>query len=299
MGKEAALFVPSGTMANQIAIKLHTQPAEEIITEKDSHIFYYETAGMSFISGVQPRLVDSENGEMSIEELEKAVRPDVYYFPKTSLLCLENTHNRKGGTVLSLAYIEAVSSFAIANSLKMHLDGARLWNASLATGISLAKYSQFFDTVSVCLSKGLGAPVGSLLAGTKENIIKARKIRKILGGGMRQAGMLAAAGLYAIQHNFAKMARDHHNTKAFSILLDASGHFEIMSEPQTNILKFKPVNENISSLKLIEMCVENNLLLSYFDDNVIRAVFHLDIKDDEIEKAADILIAQIEILTKK
>jgi threonine aldolase len=227
LGKEAALFVPSGTMSNQIGIKINTNDGDEIIAESESHIYYYETAAPSLISRVQFRLIESERGEMNPEKVRAAIRPDVYYFPRTSMLCVENTHNRHGGSVISLENIKQLKRIAIENNLAFHLDGARLWNASAATGISEADYVKDFDTVSVCLSKGLGAPVGSVLVGTKEKINRALKWRKILGGGMRQAGMLAAAGLFALKENRKLLTQDHINAKAFANVIAQCEHLHI------------------------------------------------------------------------
>jgi len=182
-GKEAALFVTSGTMSNQLAIKCHTQEGDEIIVEYSAHIFQYETAGGSFISRVQIYPIPGKYGMMKLQDIEDAVRPDVYYFPKTKLICLENTHNRAGGSILGYNYITDVSALAKRHGIHMHLDGARLWNASIATGISIGEYAKHFDSLSICLSKGLGAPAGSVLCGSSEFIERARKYRKILGGG--------------------------------------------------------------------------------------------------------------------
>ncbi len=213
LGKEEALFVPSGTMGNQISIKVHTQAGDELIAERDAHIFQYETGGAAFLSSVQVHTVQGERGILTAGHVREAIRPEIYYMPRTRLICLENTHNRAGGSIYPLRVIEEIEALAREQKLKMHLDGARLWNACVATGISPATYAGFFDSVSVCLSKGLGAPVGSVIAGSKDFIDSARHYRKIFGGGMRQAGILAAAGLYALDHNIARLIEDHEKAK--------------------------------------------------------------------------------------
>ena len=209
LGKPAALYVPSGVMANQLAVKLHTQPGDEVIVEKDSHIFNYETVAPSILSGVQLHTIEGQRGVLRAEQLAPAVRPPAYYMPRTTLICLENTHNRAGGTVYPIEEIKRIRDFARALGIKLHLDGARLWNASVATGITPREYAQYFDTISVCFSKGLGAPVGSALVGSEDAIQRARRFRKIFGGGMRQAGIIAAGALYALEHNVNRLKEDH------------------------------------------------------------------------------------------
>lgn len=291
LGKEAALFVPSGTMGNQIAIKAWTNPGDEIIIEADAHVFYYETGGLAFNSGVQVNTVKSLNGEMDLDEIEEKIRPNIYYLPTTKVISLENTHNRHGGAILSLDYIRKCGDLAKKHDIKFHLDGARLWNASAETGISLADYAEPFDSVSVCLSKGLGAPVGSVLVGGKELIEKAWKIRKILGGGMRQAGVLAAAGLYALDNNFPKMKQDHDRARAFAEGLAQSGSVSVAPERvQTNMVVFGipldlPVNE------FIERCKSKGVLLGGVGKNFIRAVFHLHITNEDARKAVEVVLS--------
>ncbi|MBE2226655.1 MAG: threonine aldolase family protein, partial [Ignavibacteria bacterium] len=203
-GKPAALFVTSGCMGNQLAIKSHTNPAEEIIAEWDSHIVKYEIAGPSFISGVQVMPLKGTHGVMDAGEIEAHIRPDWYHYPKTSLVCIENTHNRAGGTVYPLNEIKSVSKVCRNNNLKLHLDGARIFNASVESGVSVKEYASQVDSITFCFSKGLGAPIGSILCGDEEFITRAHKYRKILGGGMRQAGIIAAGALYAIENNVTR-----------------------------------------------------------------------------------------------
>jgi threonine aldolase len=232
LGKEAALFVPSGVMGNQLAIKAHTQPGDEVLVDSESHIFHYETAAPSIISGVQLHCVESDWGELSAEHsarIRERIRPSAYYYPRTSLLCLEQTHNRYSGAVLSAETAHAASSLAREHGLALHCDGARFWNACVAGGenanlnTTISANAAAFDSLSLCLSKGLGAPVGSVLVGTRSMITIAHKWRKILGAGMRQTGMLAAAGLYALEHNLPLLAHDHRRARLFAELIAADG----------------------------------------------------------------------------
>src|SRR5262245_42720116 len=202
LGKEAALFVPSGTMSNQVCVKTHTQPGDELLLETTCHIYNYEAGGPAVLSGVMCRTVDGDFGVLDVTQLDDKIRPENEHLVRTRLVCLENTHNRGGGRVYPLEKIRAISAWARENGLRMHLDGARLWNAVVASGIPAAEWARHFDSVSVCFSKGLGAPIGSALAGTREFVAKAKRIRKLFGGGMRQAGIAAAAALYAVDHHF-------------------------------------------------------------------------------------------------
>lgn len=288
-GKEAALFVPSGTMSNQLSLKILTNPGDEVICDADAHIYYYETAAPAILSNLQIRPVKSDYGEPLIEDMKSVVRPDVYYFPKSSIISLENTHNRHGGTILGLDYINSVNQFAAENGLKLHLDGARIWNAIAASGVSGLEYAKYFETLSVCLSKGLGAPVGSLIVSTKENIAKALKWRKIFGGGMRQAGLLAAAGIYAIKNNFAKLEIDHANAKTFAnAISEIDGISLDMKRVQTNIVRFE-LSQNINPQEFLQNCKAKGLLMSYFDGSTIRAVFHLNISSEQAKSSIEII----------
>lgn len=289
LGKEAALFVPSGTMSNQIGIKINTNDGDEIIAESEAHIYYYETAAPSLLSRVQFRLIDSERGEMNPEKVKAAIRPDVYYYPKTSMICVENTHNRHGGSVISLENTKQLKRIAEEHGMAFHLDGARLWNASAATGISEAEYVKDFDSISVCLSKGLGAPVGSVLVGTKEKMKQALKWRKILGGGMRQAGILAAAGLYALKENRQLLAKDHINAKTFAKILNNCEHLKVdMNSVKTNMIIFDFPNSLIAD-KLIKALANKGVLVSAVGVFSIRAVMHFQIEEKEAISAAEII----------
>lgn len=295
LGKEAALFVPSGTMSNQIALAINTSQGDEILCEKNSHIFYYETAAPSIISKVQIRTFDAPSGVPTSEQLESKIRDDIYYYPNTTLLCLENTHNRYGGLVLNNDNIKEIRQFTQSKNIKMHLDGARLWNASIYSGISLKEYSSSFDTISLCFSKGLGAPIGSILVGSNSDIQKALKWRKILGGGMRQVGLLAAACSYAIDNNFKLLEKDHINTKNFAVKLEdlivnkfgKNDLFLIKNEIQTNILVFG-VTENINFDKFVENIKSKGIKFNTLDSKTLRLVFHLDISESMTNEAINI-----------
>ena len=289
LGKEAALYVPSGVMGNQICLNVHTNPSDEVICEADAHIFQYESGSPAALSGIQLYPVKGNNGIIDPESVKPLVRPaSAYYMPRSKVLEVENTHNRAGGTVYSVNQIEALKKVADEFNLKFHLDGARLWNASVATNTSLDKYCSYFDSVSVCLSKGLGAPIGSIIAGSKDFITEAFRVRKGWGGGMRQVGILAAAGLYAVKNNISRLEEDHEKAKILAKSINHSGNFEInMSNVQTNILIFKPLK--ISVEESLKRCEENGLLLSVGQVGTLRAVTHLDVSFDDIETACEII----------
>lgn len=289
LGKEAALFVPSGTMSNQIALAINTNTGDEIICEEDAHIYKYETAGPSIISRIQVKPIHSENSIMNTDDIINAIRPDDYYFPVTSLICLENTHNSKGGRVAPLEYIKKVANVAKSNKLNFHLDGARLWNASIAAAVSPKEYVQDFDTISVCLSKGLGAPIGSVLVSSKERIKKALKIRKILGGGMRQAGILAAAGLFALKNNINRLADDHKNAKDFAVELSGFEFLNLdLNTVETNMVFFV-LDNRIPAADFIEKCKQKGVLIGSSAKQTIRAVFHLDVDRNDTFRAVEII----------
>ncbi len=288
-GKEAGLFVPTGTMSNQVSLGILTNPGEEVIADANAHIFIYENGAPSRWFGIQIMPIPSEDGAMPIEKIEQAIRPDVYYLPKTTVIELENTHNRHGGTILSLDYIKSVYELAQKNNIKMHLDGARIWNAHVATKTPLSEYGKYFDTVNVCFSKGLGAPVGSMVLSSHENIKKAWKIRKTLGGGMRQVGVLAAAAKFAIVNNLHKLIDDHKKAIAFSLLMQKSGLFHIdEAKVQTNIVMvdlLHPINisDYVAELK------RQGLLINAISKNRLRAVFHLNNSMHDASEAANIM----------
>jgi threonine aldolase len=290
LGKEAALFVPSGVMANQLAVKTHTQPGDEVIVESESHIFNYETAGAAFLSNVQLHPVQGTRGILSAEQVAQAIRSSVYYNPKTSLICLENTHNKAGGTIYPLEDIKSISKVAIQHDIAFHLDGARLWNASVETGIPPKEYAYYFDTVSVCYSKGLGAPVGSALAGKHETIERARKFRKIFGGGMRQAGILAAGALYALENNVARLKEDHRKAKLLAERLEGILGIQIHKNyVQTNIVVIDIQGRKESARDILKHLKEKGVLLSEMSYTTLRAVTHLDVSMEQVNIAADII----------
>jgi threonine aldolase len=285
-GKEAALFTTSGVLANQLGIKCLTEPGDEVIVESNSHIMNYENAAPSVISNVQLLPVLGKNGIIKVSGIENSIRPDIYYFPRTSLICLENTHNRAGGVIYPIEIIREIRKFALSKNIKMHLDGARIFNAFVETGISIKEYASYFDSISFCFSKGLGAPVGSIFCSTKENIDKARKYRKILGGGMRQAGIIASAALYAVQNNIARLKDDNNNAKYFAERISKLPHIDIeLENVQTNIVIFKidiPVN------KFKENLFDQGILMIEASNDTMRAVFHLGVSDKQTEIAVKI-----------
>lgn len=292
LGKEAALFVPSGVMANQIALKVHTQPGDEVIAESGSHVYNYETAAAAFISSVQIHTIEGKRGVITADQIPGAVRSPIYYNPRTRLICLENTHNRAGGTIYPIEEIKKINALAHSLSLSMHLDGARLWNAWMATGIHPREYAHWFDSVSVCFSKGLGAPVGSAIAGTQGFIDNARKVRKILGGGMRQAGILAAGAIYAVQHNVERLREDHEKARFFADQLHALPGFAIdMESVQTNIVIIDIGKTGKTPGEIIAILRALRVLLSEMSNTTIRAVMHLGVTMEDVVKAVDIIKA--------
>lgn len=297
-GKESALFVPTGVMGNQLAIAVHTQRGDEIIVESESHIFHYETAAPALIAGVQMYCIPSQQGEIPLESLSEAIRPPVYYFPKTSLICIEQTHNRHGGTVLSLEYMQSLHAFAQKHNLPIHCDGARIWNACAATTIEPHEYGKYADTLSVCLSKGLGAPIGSVLIGTKDHIDQARHWRKVLGGGMRQAGILAAAGMHALQNHRSTLQEDHQKAALFASLISRDSNCTIANSSgmvESNIVVID-CGDHISPVDIQKRCAEQALILSMGRGRCLRAVFHRDIPMDAIHTAAEIFCSSYHLL---
>ncbi len=288
-GKEDALFVPSGVMGNQLCLNVLTQPGDEIICDKNAHIFQFESGSPAMLSGLSMNLLDGKNGVITPEQVENAIRPSsAYYMPRTKVIEVENTHNVAGGVVQPIENIKALKILADKHNLKMHLDGARLWNASVATGISVAEYSSYFDTISVCLSKGLGVPVGSIIMGENGMIEETFRVRKSWGGGMRQIGILAAAGLYAVENNFKRLAEDHENAKILANHLSQIKGVEIdTSLVETNIVVFK--SATLSSEDVIFKSKEKGLLLVPIGVGELRAVTHLDISREDIERAKQIL----------
>ncbi len=275
--KESALFFPSGTMANQTAIKIHTQPGEQLICDKYSHIFNYEGGGVSFNSGVSCRLIDGDRGMMTAEEIGKAINPpDFYHSPLTSLVCIENTTNKGGGACWDYTELENIKKVCLDNNLAYHLDGARLWNAMVAKNEKPNKYGELFDTISICFSKGLGCPVGSVLVGNKEAIAKALRIRKILGGGMRQAGYLAAAGIYALENNIERLKEDHKKAKEIGAELSILNFVKKVEKIETNIVIFEIDESYMTTDTFVQKLKEKNVHIIDMGQGKLRAVTHLD-----------------------
>lgn len=290
LGKEAALFVPSGTMANQIAIKVMTRPAEEVIMAEGAHPFMYEGGGAAVISSVQIKTLPAERGVLKPEDVGAAVRPFDVHQPTTRLVCIENTANRGGGTVYPLETIKAIRDAIRMKGVGMHMDGARLFNAVIAGKTSPEEYSAQFDTVSFCLSKGLGAPVGSMLVSDRQTIDSALRWRKMLGGGMRQAGILAAAGLYALEHNIDRLADDHANARLLADAIADMDGLEINPDDvETNIVIFSITRPNLSPAELAFKLKEKGLLVIPFGPAQIRAVTHLDVDGKDVDRAITIL----------
>jgi len=290
LGKEAALFVPSGTMANQLAVRLHTNPGDEMIVEAGSHVVRYESGAAAGLSGVQTCWVPGIRGILEPEQIEAAIRPSDYHNPPTTLISLENTHNRGGGSIYPLPTILAIRKIAEARGIAMHLDGARLFNAVVASGIPAAEYARSFETVSFCLSKGLGAPVGSLICSDASRIAKLRRLRKMFGGGMRQAGIIAAAGLYALEHNIQRLAEDHRHAKQFAGALVGLRGVRITPEHiETNIVVFDIQETGRTAEDVLDKLKAQGLLLVPFGPATLRAVTHLDISTSQIEQACAIL----------
>ncbi|MBF0528175.1 MAG: low-specificity L-threonine aldolase, partial [Deltaproteobacteria bacterium] len=284
LGREAALFVPSGTMANTLAIKVLTHPGDEIILADGSHPFMFEGAAPSIICAVQTRVLPAPRGLLEPDQILPAIRPHDIHHPPTSLITLENTHNRGGGTVYPLATVAAIREVADRHSLSVHMDGARLLNACAATGHKPAEYARYAHTVCFCLSKGLGAPVGSLLVGDRATISQARRWRKMLGGGMRQAGFLAAAGIYALDHHVERLSEDHNLAKTLARGLARMDGLELDPEAvETNIVIFSINRQELTAATLADRLKNHGILVQVIGHRQIRAVTHLDVDRDDID----------------
>jgi threonine aldolase len=275
-GMEDALFFPSGTMANQTAIKLHTQPGDKLICDKYAHVYNYEGGGAAFNSGVTCKLIDGHRGMFTAKQLEEAVsgRSDIHV-PYSRLVCVENTTNKGGGACWDFSELEKIQKISKENNLAFHLDGARLFNALVEKNETPNQYGHLFDTISICLSKGLGAPVGSILLGSKEHIAKALRIRKLFGGAMRQVGFLAAAGIYALDNHVARLAVDHQKAKEIGVVLESLSYVTKVETIETNIVIFY-VDEAIGDANFINKMKEKNILLTPMGEGKIRIVTHLD-----------------------
>ena len=288
LGKESALFVPTGTMANQIAIGLHAGPGDELLCEATAHVFVWEGGGIARLWGVSPRPLATENGLLDIKRLAGKIRPNDPHYAQTRLLCLENTHNRGGGRVHPLRQVTELSAWARSNGLAVHLDGARLMNAVVASGVPASVWASHFDTVAICFSKGLGAPVGSALVGSAETICKAHRLRKVLGGGMRQAGIIAAGAIYALDHNVDRLAEDHANAQIIAQAVEQTEGLSLESGPvETNLIWIEVDPSLGQASEVAARLRESGVLVSPLGPQVLRACTHLDISRDQAEQAAD------------
>ena len=287
-GKESALFCPSGTMTNQIAIKCHTQPGDELICDVNSHIYNYEGGGISSNSGVQEKLKQGDRGRITAKHIEDNINADYDWLTRTSLVCLENTVNRAGGSFYDLETIKQIKVVCEKNKLPLHLDGARIFNAIVENNYSATDIGSQFDSISICLSKGLGAPIGSLLLGSKSFIKKARRVRKVFGGGMRQAGYLAAAGIFALDNNINRLTQDHLRAKEIGMVLSKLSYVESVMPVDTNIVIFN-LTDKYTAVSFEEALKPFNIKLAAFGKQTIRFVTHLDFTDDMLTKVIDVL----------
>jgi threonine aldolase len=290
LGKEAALFVPSGTMSNLISVRLHCRPGDGLICEAGCHIHSFEQGGYAQINGVAAQPVVGEQGIMRLEQLDGLVWADNPHFPRARLLCLENTHNRGGGRIQPYEIVESLCGWAQQHGLRTHLDGARLFNAVVATGIEAARWARHFDTVSVCFSKGLGAPVGSAVAGPRELVREAVRHRKVFGGGMRQAGVLAAAAIYALDQNIERLAEDHANARRLAAGIGQIERVRLASETfDTNLLYFRVDPAWMTAAALASRLAEHGVLMVATGRDTVRAVTHLDVSATDVDRAIEVL----------
>ena len=287
-GKEAALFCPSGTMTNQIAIKVNTKPLDELICDVDSHVYQYETGGYAFHSGVAVNLIQGKNGKITANQIASVIKPGYDWQPISRLVVLENTCNKGGGSYYTLDEVAPIADLCKSKGLKLHLDGARIFNALVETGEDTKDWGRHFDTISICMSKGLGAPVGSLLLGDKETVREARRFRKVMGGGMRQAGYLAAACIYALENHIDNLKIDNDKAKKIGLLLSQMPYVKSIKPVFTNILIFE-LQDNIKDTDFLEKLKSKGILATAFGNNTIRFVFHLQITDEMVTKIRDVL----------
>ncbi|GAA4436340.1 GntG family PLP-dependent aldolase [Pontibacter saemangeumensis] len=290
-GMEAGLFCPSGTMTNQIAIKVHTQPLTEVICDITAHIYQYEGGGIAFNSAASMALVHGTRGKMTPQQVEAHIRPpDNIHFPETKLVALENTCNKGGGTYYSIEEIAAISRVCRRHQLALHLDGARVFNALAASGDSAQDYGRYFDSISVCLSKGLGAPVGSVLLGSSGFVNRARRVRKVLGGGMRQAGYLAAACIYALDHHVERLQEDHRKAKELEAALLQTDYVESVLPVETNIVIFR-LNAVYSDKAFVDALASKGIRAASFGPQMVRFVTHLDVTEQMLQHTLQVLQA--------
>jgi threonine aldolase len=283
-GMEAALFCPSGTMTNQVAIKCHTQPGDEVICDRMSHVYIYEGGGIAFNSGCQVKPLAGDFGRISAGQIAESINPDDVHKTRTRLISLENTANRGGGSCYDFAEIERIREICSKNNLILHLDGARLWNALVARPEKPVQYGQIFDSISVCLSKGMGAPVGSLLLGRKDFIKQARRVRKVFGGGMRQAGYLAAAGIYALENNIHRLAEDHDHAKQIAVALGKKEFTGNIMPVETNIVIFEVKGSYYSARSFCDKLKQNDIRCLPISQTQVRMVTHLDFTKEMLKR---------------
>jgi threonine aldolase len=287
-GKEAALFCPSGTMCNQVAIKILTRPMDEIICDQRSHIYYYEGGGWAFHSGCSIRFINGDRGRITAQDVLDNINGDNVHHPVTKLVSIENTHNKGGGSFYTMDTLKEISAVCKKNNLHLHLDGARIFNALAETKDAPAEAGKLFDTVSCCLSKGLGAPVGSLLISSRENIRQARRVRKVMGGGMRQAGFIAAAGLFALENNIPRLKEDHRRAKELGKTISTLAYVKELLPVDTNIIVFT-LNDDKDAGKFLDYLSASNIKAVLFGKNTVRFVTHLDVDDAMIAKTLEVL----------
>ncbi|MCO6499908.1 MAG: aminotransferase class I/II-fold pyridoxal phosphate-dependent enzyme [Vicingus serpentipes] len=287
-GKEAAIFCPSGTMTNQIAIKIHSNAPGEIICDELSHVYKYEGGGIGFNSGLATKLLQGNAGRLTAQQIKEAISVDDVHFPETQLISLENTCNKGGGSVYDIDEIRKINALCADKKLKLHLDGARIFNALEESDYTAKDIGELFDTISVCLSKGLGAPVGSLLLGNKSDIQQARRIRKVLGGGMRQAGYLAAAGIYALENNIVRLKDDHKKAKILETTLSQISYVKAVLPVYTNIVVFEVI-DSIDATEIIKKLAAKNIKVASFGPQQIRLVTHLNFTEEMLEKTINTL----------
>ena len=287
LGKPAALFVPSGTMANQIAIGLQARPGDELVCDATAHVYLWEGGGISRLWGVTPRTVEPASGLMGLDDLRGKIRPDDMHYAQTRLVCMENTHNRRGGRVHPITAVAEVAGWAQAHHLKMHLDGARLMNAVVASGIPAHEWARYFDSVSICFSKGLGAPIGSALVGSGDLIDEARRLRKVLGGGMRQVGMVAAGALYALNNHVERLADDHEHAQLLASAVEETPGLSLESgRVETNLVWITVAATLGTARSVAETLLAAGVQVSVLGPQVIRACTHLDVARDDVQHAA-------------
>ena len=290
-GMQAALFCPSGTMTNQIAIKCHTQPGDEVICDRVSHVYIYEGGGIAFNSGCQVKALEGERGRITAEQVQESINPDDVHKARTSLISLENTANRGGGSCYEFAEFQLIKEICLNNKLNFHLDGARLWNALVAKNETPKQYGEVFDSISICLSKGMGTPVGSLLLGKTDFIKQARRVRKVFGGGMRQAGYLAAAGIYALENNIDRLAVDHHHAKEIAAALTKKDFVGKIMPVETNIVIFEVTGSSYTAKSLCEKLAKYEILCLSISSTQVRMVTHLDFTKEMLKSLIEVIEA--------